>query len=85
MIDKLITIAKEEGIPDIDVSGAVLARIRVREAMRPEKVRVMSWTTGIAAIAASIIMFFAFQVNKELNDPLMQYFAPIEYSEIYFY
>ena len=85
MIERLITIAKKERIPYVDVSGTILARIRVGKVRKSETVRVMSWAAGISAIAASIIMFFSFQFYQESQDPLRQYFAPIPYSEVNLY
>lgn len=78
-IEKLVQIARREDPPEISVSGSVMAHIRTFRYSRPAiDVMPVSWVAGLSAMAASVILFLAFYAFQAIQDPYMNFFAPIQ-------
>ena len=78
-IEKLVQIARREEPPEISVSGSVMAHIRTFRYSRPAiDVMPVSWVAGLSAMAASVILFLAFYAFQAIQDPYMNFFAPIQ-------
>jgi len=78
MIERLVKLAKEEVIPEIDVSELVMHRISVANKGKDLTIKPMGIMAVVSAIAASIIIFFAVQSYQEMNDPMREFFEPVE-------
>lgn len=85
LIGKLVLKAKNESIPEIDVTDQVLRRIQAEQLAGPVVMRIspMSIFAGISAVAASIIIFFAINAWLSLSDPLMQFFGPVQVASVW--
>ena len=78
-IERLAQLARQEDPPEISVSTSVMAHIRTFRYSRPAiDVMPVSWVAGLSAVAASIILFMAFYAFQTLQDPYMNFFAPIQ-------
>jgi uncharacterized membrane protein YfhO len=82
MINKLIQLAKKEAIPEIDVSNSVMMKIQTRKNIESTRVSwlPMGLVATISSIAASIIVFFAFNSYRDMNDPYSSFFKPVDIS-----
>lgn len=85
LIEKLIQKARNESIPEIDVTGQVLRRIHAEQLAGPVVMRIspMSIFAGISAAAASIIIFFAVNAWLNFSDPLIQFFGPVQVASVW--
>ncbi len=78
-IDKLVQAAKQESPPAISVGASVMAHIKTFRYSRPAiDVMPVSWVAGLSAVAASIILFLSFYALQAIQDPYMNFFAPIQ-------
>jgi len=82
-INQLILRAKEEEIFEIDVSDKVINRIN-NYSYKKKMSRSLEIFAGISAIAASIIIFFAFNSYSIQNNPMFELYAPIEIESLYY-
>ncbi|MFA5292111.1 MAG: hypothetical protein WC496_03660 [Phycisphaerae bacterium] len=77
IIEKLAKTARNEALPQFDVSDDVMTRISL---LQHEKVGLLPLEVfaGLTAVAASIVTFFSIQAWNYIVNPLFQLFAPYQ-------
>jgi len=75
LIQKLAQSAKAEQIPVVDVSGRVLERIQMTEQSINRPLTIF---TGASALAASVVLFFAYQTLSSWQDPIAGLFTSFD-------
>ncbi len=83
-IEKLVDIARSEVVPSMDVGDAVMLRISAQLDQRgPFAVTPMTVVAGLSALAASVILFLAINQWQTVNDPIMQFFGPVQVASLW--
>lgn len=77
IIERLANKARNEVMPQLDVSNQVMTRISLLERNQPSLVP-LELFAGLTAAAASIITFFSIQAWQSIVNPLYQLFAPYQ-------
>lgn len=82
IIEKLVNKAKTETAPVVDVADRVMLQLQVRahETLRMVPLSVFA---GASAIAASIILFLAFNAWMSMQDPMNAFYGPVEVATIW--
>lgn len=82
IIEKLISISKQEKIPEIDVTDKVISAISVSYKIDINPVKPMGILAAISSVAACVILFFSSHAYKQQNDPF--YLITQGYEQIIF-
>ena len=74
-IENLFFESRNENAPDIDVSEKVLWRLR---SVRELKVAPFTFFAAASAVAASLVLFFTIHSWNYMNNPIMEFFTPVQ-------
>jgi len=81
-IEKLAQRAREEKMPVFDVADSVWLRIRP-QAAPAISFRSFGLFAGVAAVAASIVLFLAVDFWLSMTSPIMEIFAPLQETPLW--
>ena len=84
-IDKLVSRARQEAIPVVDVADRVLWQIRTAGmgVKAPVPIAPLGIFAGLSAVAASIIVFLAIHAWMALNNPMMELYRPVQVASLW--
>jgi hypothetical protein len=74
-IENLFFESRNENGPDVDVSEKVLWRLR---SVRELRVAPFTLFAAASAVAASLVLFFAIHSWNYMNNPIMEFFVPVQ-------
>ena len=79
MFNNLIQLARQEEIQNFNIVDRTMLIIRNKKIVKNR----VSWlpmglVASLSSIAASIIIFFSVNSYKEINDPYISFFAPVQ-------
>lgn len=79
LADRLAVRARQEAVPPVDVTAAVLARLRQAPAAAPPpSLRLLAWWTSAAAGLAAAAALYTISTWSSLLDPLAALYPSIQ-------
>ena len=82
IIEKLAKMARNESLPQFDVSGSVLREISILQNQKAGIVP-LEFFTAAAAAAASIIIFLSVHAWQSIVNPLIQLVMPLQETPLW--